>query len=55
VSPIAAAIVGFRQCVLRGELPNVRLLGVHLVVGLLALVGAVRYTAAIELRVADVI
>jgi ABC-type polysaccharide/polyol phosphate export permease len=55
VSPIAVAITGFRDAVLRGEVPGLRLLGVHLVVGTIVLVLVLRYTRAVELRVTDVL
>lgn len=55
VSPVAVSIEGFRAAVLRGEVPDLSLLAVHLVIAAALLVGAVRYTAAVESRLADVV
>ncbi len=55
VSPIAAAIEGVRQSVLRGQVPDVPLLVVHLVIGLALFVGAILYTRSVESRLTDVV
>jgi len=54
-NPVAVAIEGFRDAVLRGDVPDLALLGVQLLVGALLLVVAVRYTRAVESRLTDVV
>ena len=55
VSPLAVSIEAFRDAVLRGHVPNLALLGVHLALGLALLVGAVAYTRSVETRISDFI
>lgn len=55
VSPVAVSIEAFRDCVLRGEVPNLGLLAVHFVIGVGLLVAAVRYTRSVEARITDFI
>lgn len=55
VSPVAVSIEAFRDCVLRGDVPNLALLGAHLVIGSGLLLAAVLYTRSVEARVTDFI
>ena len=55
VNPVAAAIAGVRDALLCARAPNVGLLTVHLVVGLVAFVLAVRYVRSVESRIVDVV
>jgi ABC-type polysaccharide/polyol phosphate export permease len=55
VSPLAVSIEAFRDAVLRGEVPNLPLLLVHLAVAAGLLVAAVLYTRSVEARVTDFI
>lgn len=55
VSPVAVAIEGFRDAVLRGRLPDLTLLMLHLAIGAGLLVLSVFYTRAVESRVTDVV
>jgi len=55
VSPVAVAIEGFRDALLRGRVPDLSLLGIHLVVAGLLLLGAVSYTRSVESRLTDVV
>ena len=55
VSPVAVSIEAFRDAVLRGEVPNLPLLAIHLVIGSVLLVAAVLYTRSVESRVTDFI
>jgi lipopolysaccharide transport system permease protein len=55
VSPVAVSITGFRDAVLRGNVPDLPLLGIHLAVGIVVLLLVLRYTRAVELRVTDVL
>ncbi|HMQ26794.1 MAG TPA: ABC transporter permease [Acidimicrobiales bacterium] len=55
VSPLAVAIEAFRDAVLRGEVPDLGLLAVHLAVAAALLVAAVRYTRSVEGRLTDFI
>lgn len=54
-NPLAVSIEAVRAAVLCGRWPDARLLGVHLVVGLVALVGTVVLVRATESRIADVV
>ncbi|MCB1005632.1 MAG: ABC transporter permease, partial [Acidimicrobiales bacterium] len=55
VSPVAVSIEAFRDAVLRGEVPNLGLLAVHLALAVALLAAAVRYTRSIEPRITDFI
>lgn len=55
VSPLAVSIEAFRDAVLRGEVPDLGLLAVHLAVAAALLVVAVRYTRSVEGRLTDFI
>ncbi len=55
VSPVAVSIDAFRDCVLRGEVPDLTLLSVHFVIGVGLLVAAVLYTRSVEARITDFI
>lgn len=55
VSPVAASIDGFRDAVLRGRLPNLQLLSIHLFIGAAALVASILYTRSVESRITDAV
>lgn len=55
VSPMAVSIEAFRDAVLRGEVPDLGLLAIHLMVAAALLVAAVRYTRSVEGRLTDFI
>lgn len=55
LNPIAAAIEGIRDSLLRGLVPMSTWYLVHLAMGCLALLGALWYSRAVEHRIADVI
>lgn len=55
VSPVAVAIEGFRDSVLRGRLPDLNLIFLQLAAGTALLVCSVFYTRAVESRVTDVV
>lgn len=54
-NPVAVAVSATRSALLCSEVPDLALLGVHLGVAAVALVGAVQYTRTIEARIVDVI
>jgi ABC-type polysaccharide/polyol phosphate export permease len=54
-SPVAASIDGFREAVLRGNVPDLPVLLAHLVVGVSLFVASVSYTRAVEARLTDVV
>lgn len=54
-NPIAVAITGARNALLCGTSPDLSLGGIHLALGVLALIGSVAYTRAVEQRIPDVI
>ena len=54
-SPVAAAIVGFREAVLRGESPDLPVMAAQLAAGSLLLCGSILYTRAVEARITDVV
>lgn len=55
VSPVAVSIEAFRDTVLRGQVPDMTVLTIHIVIACVLLVAAVLYTRAVEARVTDVI
>lgn len=55
VNPIAAAIDGLRDTLLRSTSPNWRVLVLQLLVGVAGLVAAVRYIGSVESRAVDVV
>lgn len=55
VSPVAVSIEAFRDAVLRGDVPDLPLLALHLLIGSTLLVAAVLYTRSVESRVTDFI
>lgn len=55
VSPLAVSIEAFRDAVLRGHVPNLALLGIHLLIGVGLLAAALRYTRSVESRISDFI
>ena len=55
LNPVAVSITALRDTFLRNRLPEMTLLGVHLALGVVALVGSVLYARAVESRVVDVI
>ena len=55
MSPLAVSIEAFRDAVLRGEVPDLPLLTVHLLIAAGLLVAAVRYTRSVEGRLTDFI
>ena len=55
LNPVAVSITALRDTFLRTRLPEMTLLGVHLALGVAALVGSVLYARAVESRVVDVI
>lgn len=54
-NPLAVAITESRAALLCAEWPDLALLGAHGALGVLALAGAVLYTASVESRIADVV
>jgi len=54
LNPVAVAINGVRDSLLCGESPSLRLIAVHLVVGVAAFIAVVQYIRSIEPRVVDV-
>lgn len=54
-NPLGVSIDGLRKVVLCGELPDMGVLAVHLVVGTLCLLALVGYTARIEPRIVDAV
>ena len=54
-SPVAVSIIGFRDSVLRGVVPDIPLLAIHLTLGIALLVAAIGYTRAVESRLTDVV
>lgn len=55
LNPFAVVIEAVRDSLLRGQWPDAGLLGVHSVVGGLALIGVLLVTRRVELQIADVL